>query len=170
MYIRKALIQEHSKEQILRIVDYIGSDEDRVKELMEIFFSEDTRLVQRSAWVLTHLSTRRPYLLRPYLPQMVKNLDTPKHDAVLRNTLRYFDMINLPEDLMGEVADKCFHYLNSPEYPIAIRVFSMGTLYNISLKFPELQRELILVIKEHLPFGSAGFKSRAKRILRKIDK
>ncbi|MEM6800596.1 MAG: hypothetical protein AAF696_04280 [Bacteroidota bacterium] len=167
---RKALLKEHSKEQTLKIVAYIGQDEEKVAELMEIFFHGEYRLVQRSSWVISHLSDKYPHLLRPYLAEMVQNLDDPQHDAILRNTLRYFSQIHLPEELMGEVAEKCFTYLNSPEYPIAIRVFAMSTLYNISLKFPELQRELALVIEEHLPFGSAGFKSRGNKILKKINK
>lgn len=170
MDIRKALLKEHSKEQTMKIVQYLGSDATRVAELMDIFLTEDYRLNQRSSWVIHHLSEKNPYLLKPYLPQMVEKLEKPSHDAVIRNTLRYFERITLPEDLMGPVANICFEFLASPEKPIAIRVFAMGTLYEISRTYPELQPELALIIEEHLPYGSAGFKSRGKRILKKIKK
>lgn len=170
MDIRKALLEEHSKEQTMKIVEYLGTDKARIAELMDIFFVEDYRLNQRASWVVHHLSERHPEQLEPYLPKMVENLNNPLHDAVLRNTLRYFEKIDLPEDLMGPVADKCFEFLSSHEQPIAIRVFSMGTLFKISTKYPELQAELALIIEEHLPYGSAGFKSRGKKILKKIEK
>lgn len=170
MDIREALLEEHSKERTMEVVDYLGTDRARVADLMEIFFEEEYRLNQRASWVVHHLSSRHPELLEPYLAQMVENLSNPLHDAVLRNTLRYFEQIDLPEDLMGPVADKCFEFLASPEQPIAIRVFSMGTLFKISTKYPELQAELALIIEEHLPYGSAGFKSRGKKILKKIEK
>ena len=44
----------------------------------------------------------------------------------------------------------------------------MDIAYNIASDIPELKEELALVINDQMEFNSAGFKSRGKRILKKI--
>jgi hypothetical protein len=168
--LKEELIREYSKEQVVKLANYIGDNADRFAQLMELFFSPEYRISQRASWVMSHCADRHPQLIIPYMEAMIQNLDNPLHDAVIRNTVRIFQDIEIPEPLMGEIADKCFNYLNSPQYAIAIRVFSMTVLYKISLAFPELQNELKMVIEEYLPFGSAGFKSRGKKILKNLEK
>ena len=93
-----------------------------------------------------------------------------RHDAVKRNTVRLLQGVDLPEELMGRVVDICFKFLLDVKEPVAVRVFSMQVLYNICLKEPELADELRIVIEEFMPHGTAGFKSRGKRILKGLQK
>ena len=46
----------------------------------------------------------------------------------------------------------------------------MTVLYNITLKIPELADELKIIIEDQMPYGSAGFKSRGKKILKGLQK
>ena len=168
--LKEEIFKDYSKQKVVELSEYIGNDKARFAELMELFFSADYRINQRTSWVVGHCSDLHPELFFPYLEQMIKNLDNPVHDAVVRNTMRIFQDTEIPEPLMGELADKCFNYLMNPQIPVAIRVFSMTVLYNITLIWPELQHELKVIIEEHLPYGSAGFKSRGKKILRNLEK
>ena len=170
MNLRDEILREHSKDQAVKLAEYIGDDPLRFKELMELFLGEDYRISQRASWVVGHCFDRHPELVKPWLPKMVDAMSHPRHDAVRRNVVRILQEVDIPESLMGTVADNCFEYLNSPEIPVAIRAFSMTVLYRISLQWPELQRELALVIEEHMPTGSAGFKSRGKKILKLLDR
>ena len=68
----------------------------------------------------------------------------------------------------GEAADICFGYLVDHKETIAVRVFAMTVLGNICRREPDLGIELRLVIEEELPYASAGFKSRAKKILAEL--
>ena len=99
------------------------------------------------------------YLLKPGI-----------HDAVKRNIVRLLQFISIPRSLQGKVADICFNYLNNPKEAIAVRVFSMTVLANLSTENPELKNELIPLIEDQLPFGSAGFRSRGIKVLRKLRK
>lgn len=171
MDIREEILKEHSKEKALEIMQYIGNDPERIAEMMELFLhDENYRVNQRIAWVVGHVAERYPSMFIPYLPAMIKNLDHPSHDAGIRNTVRIWQDIDIPEPLMGEIADRCFTYLTSPQAPIAVRVFSMTVLFNITKTWPELGHELVQIIEEHLPYGSAGFKSRGKKIIAAIRK
>jgi len=61
--IRELLLEEHSKAQMLFIVELIKKDPARTEELMSIFFGEDALLSQRSAWAIRHLSEQQPSLV-----------------------------------------------------------------------------------------------------------
>ena len=170
MNIRAELQKEHSKENTEKIVVYVSKDDKRLAELMDIFFQGSWELVQRSAWVVGKLA-ESSNLLYPYLPQMIKNVQRKKiHDAVKRNTVRTWQFMNIPEDYLGEVAEICFDFLASKKEPVAIKVFSMVVLEGIIEKVPELKDELRFLIEEQMPFASAGFKSRGKKVLAKIAK
>ena len=84
--------------------------------------------------------------------------------------LRLMQEIELPEAYHGEIMDMCFTYLESPKESLAVKVFSMSVLGNLTKYYPEIKTELKLIIEEQLPHQSAGFKSRAKQVLKQLEK
>ncbi len=168
MNLRTELLKEHSKTQAVRIADYIGSDSDKFALLMQLFLSDDYRVTQRASWVVSHCADRYPHLIQPYLSQLIANLRNNVHVAVRRNTVRILQDISIPDQLIGETADICFQFLESRDEPVAVKVFAMTILGNICDKIPELKNELALIIEDQLPYASAGYKSRAKKVLKKI--
>lgn len=170
MNIKEALMKEHSKVNTLAIVDYIGSDKKRLKELLAVFAIGELRLTQRAAWPLSYVAEQQPYLVQPELEFIVGLLDKPLHVAVKRNVLRILQDYDIPENLLGIVADKCFAYLLDKKETIAVQAFAMKTLYNICVKEPDLKHELILIIEDMIPFGSAGIRHRCKQTLSALRK
>lgn len=63
-----------------------------------------------------------------------------------------------------------FDTLNSGREPVAVKVFSMTVLFNIVQVYPELSEELEISIEEQMPFGSGGFKSRGRKVLKDLSK
>lgn len=168
MNIRQALLEEHSKQQAQAIAAYIGKDTQRFGVLMSLFTGTEYRVIQRSAWVLSYVIRKYPSLLTPYLAQTIDLLTTPGlPTAVPRNILRVLQDIDIPEDLHGRLMDVCFRFIADPETPIAIKAFSLTVLDNLSGTYPEIRGELITTIQERLPYETAAFKSRAKKVLAK---
>ena len=168
MDIKKELLEEYSKPQAMKISSYIGKDENRFGELMNLFFEDGYRITQRAAWVVSHCSDKYPELIGPYIEPMIMNLRNDIPVAVQRNTLRVLQEKEMPDGLIGDAADICFKLLESAKEPIAVKVFAMTLLANICKKVPELKNELRILIEDQLPYGSAGFKSRATKILKKL--
>lgn len=169
--IRELLLEEHSKAQMLRIVDLIEAAPERTEELMNLFFGEDQLLLQRSAWAVRHLSEQQPSLVAPYLERMVKNLQRPNlHDAVKRNTIAMLDAFPIPEHLFGEVVTICFDYLADFETKVGIKCFSMSVIWKICQYEPDLSNELKLLIEEQMEYQTNGFKSRGRKILKAMQK
>ena len=167
MNLREEILKADFKDQAVFVAEEINADEAKFAELMQLFFSKDIRTCQRAAWIVSHCIERNPWLLMPYLDKLVKNMYNDITDATKRNSVRVLQFVDIPEALWGETIEICFRYLNSNE-AVAIKVFSMTVLYNLSLKVPEITTELKVVIEDQLPFGSAGFKSRARKILSKM--
>ncbi len=150
------------------LVRWIGHDAERVAALLDIFMGPDYRLTQRSAWVVGHVGKQVPYLLAPWLPQLVAMLRQPKtHPAVQRNILNIFEAIDIPVALQDELADCCFQYLADPQAAAAVRACAITILDKICARVPELRPELRLLLEEHWEHAAASFRSRARKVLKK---
>jgi len=166
--LREELLTEYSKNQSIKLADWIGNDANKFAELMRLMLQDtDEKVMQRAAWVFSFCTRKYPDLVKPYLKEMIENLEKPVHDAVKRNSLRALAEIDIPDELLGLTVDICFHFLVSADAAIAIKAFSMKVLENICKKEPELLAELKLVVEERLPFESKAFQSVGRKILAK---
>ena len=170
MNILYEILKEHSKKQSLKIAAYIGNNPTRFAVLMKLFLFGEYRVVQRAAWVVSFCSEKHPALIKPWLKKLVLNLQKPGlPKAVKRNTLRVMQFINIPKPLQGKTVDICFKFLANPTEAIAVKVFAITVLFNISKSEPYIQNELKLLIEENLVFVSYGLKSRGNKILKQIN-
>lgn len=182
IWLEAQILAEHSKAQTMRMVRWVGHDPERLEVLMEIFLNDPPSkplpegrgyqflYTQRSAWAVRYVAEKSPEMMRPWLDRLISNLEKePLHDAIKRNTLNVFEHIDFPPQYDEPLADLCFNSLMNPQEAIAIRCSSMSILERICTRIPELQPELRLILEEHLEHGSAGFKSRAKKVLSRLN-
>jgi hypothetical protein len=171
MDIRKALLKEHSKRQTLKIAAYAGNDSKAFAKMMKLFLGNEYRITQRASWAVTWCVIKRPELIRPWIGKLIQNLNRKDvHDAVKRNSLRVLCDVDIPEKYQGEAVETCFRLMKNKDEPIAVKVFAMSVLGNICVQQPDLSNELLPVIEEMLPYGSAAIRSRAKKILKRLEK
>lgn len=171
MDLHTELLSGHSEEQTAKISEWVGSDTKRFKELIYFFLSGENRASLRAGWVMNIIAEKHPQLVKPHLPKLVNSIirkDAP--DAIKRNVVRLLQFIDVPQKLHGDVMNVCFDYLTDPNEAIAIRVFSMTVLYNVSKHYPEIRQELKSVLENALEYeqASAGFKNRAGKILKAL--
>lgn len=173
MNLHQEILREHSKENVKKITDYVGTDEDRFAELMQIFLKGDSTTIQRSSWIVSECAELYPFLIKPYFKNLIDKLHEPNiHPSARRNIVRIWQFVEIPEEFMGEVYDICFRYLTGSE-AIAVVVFSMTVCLNITKHFPELKTELRVTIEDLLlkqQNGSAGINSRGKKVLAELKK
>lgn len=167
MNLQAEILKADFKDQAVFVANKVNGDENLFAELMKLFFSKDTRTCQRAAWVVSHCVEQNPWQVMPYLDKMIKNLYNDVGDTTKRNTVRVMQFVDIPEKLWAKTLDICFRYLTDNE-AVAIKVFAMTVLYNLSLKIPDIAHELRITIEDQLPIGSPGFKSRGKKILKKL--
>jgi len=169
MQLEKLLAEEHSKRQCDRIVKYIGKDKDRFAELMRLFFKGEYRITQRAAWPLSYVVRLNPSLITPYFKPLLDNLDKKDlHVAVVRNTVRLLQDVDIPQRYHGRVMSRCFEYVSSPGTPIAVKAFALTVLSNLSAVYPEIGAELKLIIDDQWEHATPAFRSRSRKVLKKM--
>jgi len=169
MIIKDEILKEHSKTQALKIAAYACASKKNFKELMQCFMSGEYRLAQRAAWSVSWAAEKNPEMIRPYIKDLVSQMQrTNVHDSVIRNSVRVLELIEIPEEFHGEVMNACFHFIETPSTPAAIKAFSLTTLFNLSKQYPEIRSELKLIIEERWDTETAAFRSRGKKILKQI--
>lgn len=171
MDLRTEILREHSRRQALRIVDWIGMDEERFKQLLHLFLHDEYRVVQRSAYPLSIVAERHPALAEKNLHLLVARLyNAGTHVAVRRNVVRILQFVSTPEDLQAAVMDRCFQYLSDTREAIAVRCFSMTVLANLAKQHPEIKLEVEWAIQRTLENPSAGMRARARKVLQELKK
>jgi hypothetical protein len=165
------ILAGNSRFNVDLVAAHIGSNEVLFGELMELMHNSEPPLPQRAAWIMTGVTDKYPWLIVPYFNQIMKNLSSYSHPGLTRSVLRQLSKIDFPDEINGELFNKCYNFLYDQKQPAAIRVFAMQILFNISEKEPDLKNELILTFEDLLVVeNSMGVKSRARKLLNKLNK
>lgn len=173
MNIKEALLEDkiQNKAKALLVAEFACLAAKNFKALMQCFLSNDYRLAQRAAWSVSWAARKKPEMIKPHVKSLVEQLERKGvHPAVVRNSVRVLEMIDIPEALQGDVMNACFKFIESPQTPVAIKAFSLTTLFNLTKIYPEIKPELKLIIEDRMEHETAAFKSRGKKILKMIGK
>ncbi|NII28709.1 hypothetical protein HB364_26750 [Pseudoflavitalea sp. X16] len=169
MDLKAAILEQHSKAQTDRIVQYVGHDKKRFNELMKVFLTGDALIQQRAGWPLSYCAQENPSFVLPHLEKLLTLLKNPRvHNAVTRNIVRLLQDIKIPERYQGPVMNTCFEFIASPTQPAAVKAFSLTILEHLADDYPDIIPELKLIIEEQWPHETAAFHSRARKILKKF--
>ena len=170
MNLRDELLIEHSKKQTLYITAWIGNNENRFRQLINLFLNDNAVISQRSSWVISHVTEKYPGLTRRFLPDLVKKLNNQNnHPAVKRNITKLLQTVPLPEKLHAKVYNICFEYLLTPEETTAVKCYSMTVLKQLTFIYPDLKNETALAINTSIKNSTAGIRARAKRVLKELE-
>lgn len=164
MDIKDQLLKEHSKVAALQVAAYAATSPKHFAELMRCFMSPEYRLAQRAAWSVSLAAQQAPKLIVPHIKSLVDVLTREGvHRAVVRNAVRILQQSHIPEVYHGKLMHACFGLVEAPDTPVAIKAFSLTTLYNLSKTYPEIKEELQLIINEKWEEESPAFRSRAEK-------
>ncbi len=143
------------------------------RKFIEFSYSPDRKLAFRASWILTKAFDKDPDIFYPFVPQVIESLPSLENESVLRSFLRILSLSNpgrFSQKHHGLLANECFRLLNSGFSAIAVKAYSMEILYRLTVIYPELATELALSLKAVMDIDSAGIISKAKTILKKLNK
>lgn len=166
------LSRDQSKEMRDEIISYVSEDPQRIDDLVEIFLDRNLhwRFNQKAAWPLGILGRKYFHHIEKHAARFIEAMDNPVHIAVLRNIIRIFEDVEIPESIEGQLYERCFDYVTDLKQAVAVRCFSLSVLHKITMKHPDLAHELKELIALTNPHGTAGFKSRSRKILKALEK
>ena len=112
MNIREEILAVHSKEQALKVANYVVSAKQHFKELMHCFLTGEYRLSQRAAWSVSWAAKKKPEMVMPWLKEIVAQLQRKdEHNSVIRNSVRKLEGMEIQKAYHGEVRNPCFGFL-----------------------------------------------------------
>jgi hypothetical protein len=170
MNLLNEILKEHSKPQTQKIIDWIGDSQERFDELLNLILHDEKAIAQRASWAMSYCVIAYPQLIKNHFAKLIKNLKREDiHDAVKRNTVRLLAEVDIPRKHHGEIMNICFEYISSPKEPAAVKAFSLTVLENLSKIYPDIKKELELIIIERWPFETGAFHSRGRKILKNLQ-
>ncbi len=171
MKLKVEILKEHSKTQCTKIVNWVGNNQERFDELFDLFLQEEHRVAQIAGWPMSNCVIAHPALISKHWKKFLSNLEKQNlHNAVRRNSMRLMEEIEIPVKYHGAIMNTCFRFLKSPTEFLAVKVSAMSVLAELAKIYPEISQELKLMIEDQFPQQTAGFKSRAKKVLKQLEK
>ena len=166
--IKDGILGIRNKTDLHKFIAQLENKDYDFKELVELFLSDNLRICQSASWPMGIIAAEQPEKVIPYLDEILNHLDNAPHDAFTRNTFRFLQFMNVPEEHQGKVYEKCFDALVNTSAPTAIKAFALTTLANLAMKLPELKGELIEAIYDQIPHSTSGFQARAKKEIKRL--
>ena len=152
------------------LIAEVVKSESHFHSLLQLALYEKDPVAWRACWILDGSDEKNPGLAKSYISEIVNVLPDLESRGTLRSLLRLLCRHEIPEEDQGLLIDLCFSYLVSELYPVAVKVHAMQIIYQHVLLYPELKDELITVIEDQITNNSVGFKSRARRLIKEMEK
>ena len=151
-------------------VHTIGENPVLFKKVLDFALEDNDQYAMRAARVIYLSSTKHPELIKPYFNNIIHALSGFENDGLKRSMTRILSehCTEPDEESQGVLVNICFKYLMDSDEKIALKIYSMDILYNLSQLYPEIKKELIYSIENQLPYSSAAIKSRGKKMMRKL--
>ena len=162
------LVLESSRRNTDMVADIILKKPEFFSELVTILLKNENPASWKAAWVMDVVSEHQPELLDPHLEKIIEHLESFANDGSKREVLRMLSRSQIPENQVGHVITLCFDWLTTTKESVAVKMFSMEILYQISRQEPDIKMELADTIEMRMPEESPGFQSHGKKLLKKL--
>ena len=182
------------KAQLINRLDYVNATRDArgaaareileypelMGPLLEIAMTEGGVIGHRACWIIEFVCKEALLLIEPHLPYWVSKLPGLSDESAIRPMAKLAEMLceyhekaaqpmaTWTPELQEELIAVCFDWLIGP-HKVASKAFSMRCLYLLGKEAGWVHRELRATLLQGYPTGSAGYKSRAGHLLRKLE-
>lgn len=169
------------REYRLKYAQVVLQDKKLFKYLIEIAFDETNDAAVKVSWVLDFVMREKLEWIYPHLDYFTEHISTSKHDSIVRPMAKICENLSLKytskktsdikEHLTKKHIEKIietgFDWMIS-EQKVAVKAYTMTTLYLFGKEFDWVHDELRLIIQQNIINGSAAYKARGKRILKQL--
>jgi len=167
------IIKTDSSRAIIDIAaEYIGTNENRLEEVIQLAVTEKYPINMRAARVVEFSAQRNKGYIAERLDFIVKISTTSKNDGVKRAFIKVTEAFlpyEIADDLLGLVINNCFEKLNGIE-AVAVKYYAINCLMKIIKKEPDLKNELLISLHDQLGKNTVAFDRYMKKKIKKLDK
>jgi len=166
--LKDLIINNLSRTTKTMAVNYVIENPEKLDLLWDWLNNAQDPLKWRSAWVFEEACILNQELLQKYKDRIARLFPKLEHVPLRRMLGNIISKMEIPEAYESDILDAALTWLQDPKMPAAVRVHCMTIVFNLSKKYPELQQELKEILHYNFDTGSAGFRNRAGKILKKI--
>lgn len=177
-------MENPKRENRQRVADIVLENPNLFKDLVTLTFKVDDKVSIKAAWILEWICTH--YNLEwiiPHLDEFTTNINKVIFDSAIRPCAKICEHLanahhskkankvqgNLTENHIDTIIETGFDWLITPQ-KIAVRAYTMNTLYLFGLEKDWVHPELKHLIETKIIHESKGCKARGKYILDLIEK
>ena len=174
---------DHSREKRLHYAHLLIMQPELLPKVLEILFMVNDKTSPRAAWVLEFMCGEKLDALVPYLDTFTTQIKTIHLDSAVRPIAKICEYIakayysnsnslmksELKDHHKEKIIEVCFDYMINDE-KIAPKAYSMNTLFLFGKDYEWIHPELAIILERDFTSQSAGFKARARHLLKKIKK
>ncbi|QOD61175.1 adenylosuccinate lyase [Polaribacter haliotis] len=186
LYITEQLnnIENAKRENRQRVANIVLENRNLFKELVSITFDVDNKVSIKAAWILEWICTHHKLSwILPHLDDFSTKINTLKFDSAIRPCAKICEHLatayyskndnevkkNLTIKHIDAIVETGFDWLITPQ-KIAVRAYTMNTLYFFGLEKDWIHPELKYLIETKIIHESKGTKARGKFIISLIEK
>ena len=177
-------MQNPKRENRQRVANIVLENQKLFSELIAITFDVENTVSIKAAWILEWICTHHHLnWMIPHLDEFTEKIATVKFDSAIRPCAKiceqlataYYSKIenNIQKKLtilqIETIITTGFNWLITPQ-KIAVRAYTMTTLYLFGLEIAWIHPELKHLIETKIIHESKGCKARGKHILNLINK
>lgn len=174
---------ESSRESRKKYAKMVLNDIKLLPKLISILFMADDKVSSRAAWILEFVCAKNLEAIAPYLDSFTKNMSKVHLNSAVRPVAKiceylveaYYSKQNnkvktaLQTKHKDIIIEACFDWMITNQ-KVAVKVYSMNTLYLLGQEHNWVHPELILILERDFNVESAAYKARARHILGKLNK
>ena len=177
-------MENPKRENRQRVANIVLENQNLFKDLVTLTFKVDDKTSIKAAWILEWICTHHHLnWMVPYLDEFSNNISTLKFDSAIRPCAKICEHLanafyaskeneikqNLTNTQIDKIVSCGFDWLITPQ-KIAVRAYTMNTLYLFGLDRDWIHPELKHLIETKIIHESKGCKARGKHILGLIAK
>lgn len=173
----------HSRENRKKYAFLVINNPDLIPQVLDILFQVDNKQSYRAAWLLEFVARENLDSILPYLDRITEHMHKVHLDSAVRPIAKiceylteayYHKNLNKTKDYLTTIHKErivvlSFDYLITNQ-KIAAKAYAMNTLFLLGKEFDWIHPELTMILERDFKAGSAGFKSRARCLLKKLKK
>lgn len=173
----------HSRENRKKYAIIVISNPELIPKVLDILFVVDDKTSCRAGWLLEFVARENLDSILPYLDRFTKHMHKVHLDPAVRPVAKICEYLieayyhknnNHTKDYLSKehkerIIELSFDYMITDQ-KIAAKAYSMNTLYLLGKEYDWIHPELAMILERDFNSGSAGFKARARCLLKKIKK
>lgn len=147
--------------------------------LFELIEDTTNKSSERAAWVLELVSLQKMEWLIKYKAYFIDLIPKISLDSVIRPFSKLCavvtELLKSDKSLLTQaetelIISSCFDWLIDPKLKVAPKVHAMQALFNLRHHEQWVSSELLHILESNINDGSAGYRSRAKKLIKALKK